>query len=62
MSNKRDLVKITCYGETEIMEREKAKAFYFDCMIHSEGAEQSRYVAIYTQLSLGYTECTDEKI
>ena len=59
--NKTDLVKITCYGETEIMEREKAKAFYLEGMMCSEGSEQSRYVRIYTQLTLGYTECTDEE-
>lgn len=54
-------IKITCYGKTETWEnREKAKAFYFECMISSEGAERDRYVNIYTQLCLGYVECRDE--
>ena len=57
----KESIKITCYGKVEHWNnREKAKAFYFDCMINSEGAERDRYVNIYAQLCLGHTECFDE--
>ena len=56
---KTDLVKITCYGKTETMTRSKAKSFYLDCMMNSEGSERDRYVSIYTQLMRGCTECYD---
>lgn len=57
----KEKIKITCYGKTEYWDdREKAKAFYLECMMYSEGAERDRYVNIYTQLCLGNTECYDE--
>ena len=52
---------VVCYGKAEIWEdREKAKEFYFDCMMNSEGAERDRYVNIYMQLCQGFVNCIDE--
>lgn len=59
--NNKDKVNVTCYGKTETMSRKDAIQKYFNCMICSEGAEQQRYVNIYTQLKTGCTNCTDEK-
>lgn len=57
----KEKIKITCYRKEEYWDdREKAKAFYLDCMRHSEGAERDRYVNIYIQLCEGQIECTDE--
>ena len=41
--------------------RNEAIAFYVDCMLHSEGAEQERYLEIYIDLMAGKTLCLDEK-
>lgn len=54
-----DVVEITCYNDTDLMEREEAKAFYLDCMRSSEGAEQSRYVNIYSGLMEGRKKIHD---
>ena len=57
-----ETITITCYGETETWtDREKAKAFYLNCMANSEGSEQNRYAAIYTQLCMGFAQCSDEQ-
>jgi hypothetical protein len=57
----KETIKITCYDETEIWDdREKAKSFYLECMLASEGSEHNRYCSIYEQLCCGYTECSDE--
>ena len=61
MARKKEKITITCYDETKIWEsRAKAKAFYLDCMMNSEGREHDRYTNIYEQLCCGYTECCDE--
>lgn len=54
-----DIVNVTCYNETKKQVRKDALAFYFDCMMNSEGAERERYVNIYQQLMMGYTDCYD---
>lgn len=54
-----DTVIITCYNRTEQMTRRDAIAFYFDCMINTEGSERDRYTNIYEMLMLGYAECHD---
>lgn len=59
-ARRKDLVTVTCYGKSEIMDREYAIAFYLDCMRNSEGAERDRYTNIYLQLLDGAKEATDE--
>ena len=56
---KKDIVTIHCYGKAEKMEREKAKAFYLDCMMNSEGSERDRYTNIYCDLVNGLKVCSD---
>lgn len=58
--NKKDTVRITCYGQTEVMERSKAIAKYKEGMLMCEGSEAERYTNIYYQLIDGETECSDE--
>lgn len=57
-----DRVVTICYGKRREWEsRNEAIAFYVDCMLHSEGAEQERYLEIYIDLMAGKTLCLDEK-
>lgn len=57
-----DSVKVTCYGKTEKWDsRKDAMEFYLMAMSGSEGSEQSRYTKIYTELSMGMSECSDEE-
>lgn len=59
---KKEKIKITCYGETEIWEdRAKAMAFYFGGMCECDGSERERYTNIYCQLMEGKTEISDEE-
>lgn len=55
-----DKVKITCYGNTEIMERNEAIKFYRECADHSEGSERERYVNILFGLMDGLNEVSDD--
>ena len=55
----KDMVTIHCYGREEKMEREKAKAFYLDCMMNSDGSERDRYTQIYMDLMNGEKICSD---
>ena len=58
------MAKIRCCTYNQVQEFkdiETAKAFFLDCMKNSEGAEQSRYVQVYTQLLDGHTYCTDDE-
>lgn len=55
-----DLVKITCYGKTETMERKDAIAEYTEAMAWSDGSERDRYVNIFLGLISGTTEVSDE--
>ena len=51
-----------CYGKSmEFTSFKKAKDFYLDCILHSEGSECSRYVQIYRQLNDGLRWCSDEE-
>lgn len=57
-----DRVVTICYGKKrEWASRNEAIAFYVDCMLNSEGAEQERYLEIYIDLMAGKTLCLDEK-
>lgn len=56
--------KVRCSTYNQIKEFnsiEEAKKFFLDCMLGSEGAEQSRYVQVYGQLEQGHTYCTDNE-
>ena len=54
MSKKaKDLVEITCYGQTETMERKKAIQFYTECAEWSDGCEKERYCNILCDLLSG---------
>ena len=56
-----DVVKITCYGQTEIWDsRKEAADFYLSAISDSEGSECERYTKIYTKLLMGKEVCTDE--
>lgn len=57
--NKKDIVTITCCNETEQMERADAISKYSECVMCSEGSEQSRYANILAELLHGYKVCTD---
>jgi len=54
-------VKTKCYGKVDVWEsREKAKDFFLEAMMNSEGSEHDRYSAIYIQLMNGLDFCSDE--
>ncbi|MBR6163259.1 hypothetical protein IKQ26_05180 [bacterium] len=55
-----DMVKITCYGKTDTMERKAAIRHYSECIANSEGSERERYTTILMGLEEGKTEVTDE--
>jgi predicted membrane protein len=55
-----DLVKITCYGKMETMERKDAIAKYLEAMAWSDGSERDRYVNIYLGLISGEMEVSDD--
>ena len=54
-----DIVKITCYGQTETRTRKDALKFYREAMRACEGSERDRYTNIVMQLEDGATECSD---
>lgn len=57
-----DPVVTVSYGqERKWDDRRDAIAFFVDCMLGSEGAEQERYLKIYLDLMTGKTVCKDEK-
>lgn len=56
----KDAVKVTCYGKTEVMEREDALKEFFEGMMCCEGSERERYTNIYCQLVEGLNEVYDE--
>lgn len=62
LCRKLDTVKITCYSKTEIWDsRKEAADFYLRAIAGSEGSECERYTKIYTELLMGFSECTDEE-
>lgn len=56
---KMDIVVVTCYGESESMDRQDAINFYFERMSCSDGSERERYATIVAQLLNGATEAID---
>ena len=56
----KDMVKVTCYGKTEMMTREDAIKEFFEGMMCCEGSERDRYTNIYCQLMEGLDEVCDE--
>lgn len=56
----KDIVRITCYGQTKKMERSEAIKFYQEGIRCSEGSERDRYVNILLGLMDGATEVSDE--
>ena len=56
---KKDMVKITCYRQTETMERKEAIKFYREAIDCSEGCERERYVNILLGLMDGLKEVDD---
>lgn len=55
----KDMVKITCYGKTETMERSKALDFYREAIACCEGSERDRYMTIFIGLMDGLAEVSD---
>lgn len=55
-----DIVTITCYGETEKMNRRDAINLYREGLIMCEGSEAERYAKILSQLLAGAKVCSDE--
>ena len=56
---KKDVVTVICYGSAEHIERADAIRKYSECVMCSEGSEQSRYAQILAELLHGYRVCTD---
>ena len=55
------MIKITCYGGTKEFEtREQARAFFYDCLLNSDGSEQRTYADILRQIECGFTDITDD--
>ena len=55
-------VTTKCYGKEDTYPtRQEAIDFYKDCIRHSEGAEQQRYLRIVMQLEDGAMHATDEE-
>ena len=61
MKKEKDIVKVTCYYKTEEYERTEAINKFRECVLCSEGSEQSRYSKILGELLSGYKECSDEE-
>ena len=59
MANLNDTVKVTCYGDTEVMKRGEALSFYRECAAGSDGSEQQRYFNIILELEQGLMEVDD---
>ena len=55
-----DMVKITCYGKTEMMTRAEAINLYMGGVAFCEGSERDRYTNILIGLLNGDTEVSDE--
>lgn len=55
-----DLVKITCYGKTDVMERADAIKLYAEGVFACEGSERERYAMILAGLNAGLNEVSDE--
>ena len=56
----KDMVKVTCYGKTETMERKDAISKFSECIMWSDGSEMERYAMILAGLTHGETEVSDE--
>lgn len=55
-------IKVTLYGVERIFKSKKeAKDFLIDCILNSEGSEQSGYVDALGQLMDGETEVTNNR-
>lgn len=57
----KDMVTITCYGDTESMDRKKAIDFYTECAAGSDGSEKERYLTILGGLYAGESVVDDGK-
>lgn len=55
----KDPVKVTCYGKTEVWEREEAIKFFLDGARYCDGSEHERYFNIYCQLLDGAKTARD---
>ena len=55
----KDMVTITCYGDTESIDRKKAIAFYTECAAGSDGSEKERYLTILGGLYAGESVVDD---
>ena len=55
-----DMVKVTCYGTTETMNRADAINLYREGVMCCEGSEQERYAIILAGLLSGLNEVSDE--
>ena len=55
-----DKVKITCYGKTEIMDRNEAMKLYREGIACCDGSEKERYATILCGLMIGRREVSDE--
>lgn len=61
MAKKNDMVTITCYGNTETMERSTAIQFYMQGVVECEGSERDRYINILEGLEAGLKEVDDRE-
>ena len=60
MVTKKDIVTVICYGSAEHIERADAIRKYSECVMCSEGSEQTRYAQILAEPLHGYRVCTDD--
>ena len=54
-----DMVMITCYCQTETMERADAIKLYSEGVMCCDGSERERYATILAGLLAGETEVSD---
>ena len=54
-------VTTVCNGKSEVWtDYEKAKAYFLEIMMTTEGEERDRAECVYIQLIHGLSECSDE--
>lgn len=58
----KDMVTITCNGDTEQWERNKALEFFSECVRGCDGHEKLRYMYIVECLECGDTDINDDEV
>lgn len=61
INNEVDIVEVTCYNTTNLMERQEAIAYYEEGMMECDGAEADRYAIIWGKLKCGSSKVSDDE-